>query len=131
MAQLLRSIAKSQSKYRYRPVCVSSLESTYVVNISVLCRRERLEEPFKDKKPHLYKLVINPDNTFAVSVDHKIVNEGSLFTDFEPPVNPPKEIDDPNDKKPESWDEREKVGRRHFWITIICMLSLGSISVLT
>ena len=27
---------------------------------------------------------------------------------FSPPVNPPKEIEDPNDKKPEDWDEREK-----------------------
>lgn len=29
--------------------------------------------------------------------------------DFTPPVNPPKEIDDPDDKKPEDWDEREKI----------------------
>ena len=27
---------------------------------------------------------------------------------FSPPVNPPKEIVDPNDKKPKDWDEREK-----------------------
>lgn len=26
-----------------------------------------------------------------------------------PPVNPPKEIDDPDDKKPSDWDEREKL----------------------
>lgn len=26
-----------------------------------------------------------------------------------PPVNPPKEIEDPDDKKPEDWDEREKI----------------------
>ncbi|VDP65965.1 unnamed protein product, partial [Schistosoma curassoni] len=26
-----------------------------------------------------------------------------------PPVNPPKEIDDPDDKKPSDWDEREKI----------------------
>lgn len=71
--------------------------------------KDRLEEPFKDKQPHLYKLVISPDNTFRVSVDHKLINEGDLLKDFNPPVNPPKEIDDPNDFKPESWDEREKV----------------------
>lgn len=71
--------------------------------------KDRLEEPFKDKQPHLYKLVINPDNTFRISVDHKVVNEGQLLKDFNPPINPPKEIDDPNDFKPESWDEREKV----------------------
>jgi calnexin len=26
-----------------------------------------------------------------------------LLEDFDPPVNPPKEIDDPEDFKPESW----------------------------
>ena len=28
-----------------------------------------------------------------------------------PPVNPDEEIDDPEDRKPEDWDEREKWGR--------------------
>ena len=41
--------------------------------------------------------------------DFQVVNHGSLLTDFSPPVNPPAEIDDPNDKKPSDWDEREKV----------------------
>jgi calnexin len=72
-------------------------------------QKERLDEPFKDKQPHLYKLVLRPDQSFKIEVDHKIVNEGSLLTDFLPPVNPPKEIDDPQDKKPENWDEREKI----------------------
>lgn len=70
---------------------------------------QRLDELFKDKEPHLYTLIINPDNTFVVKVDNKEVNSGSLLTDFTPPVNPPEEIDDPNDKKPEDWDEREKI----------------------
>lgn len=71
--------------------------------------KERLEEPFKDKQPHLYTLIIRPDNTFLISVDHKIVKEGSLLEDFTPAVNPPAEIDDPNDKKPSDWDETEKI----------------------
>jgi calnexin len=71
--------------------------------------KERLEEPFKDKQPHLFKLVISPDNSFRISVDNKVVNEGHLLKDMIPPINPPKEIDDPNDFKPESWDDREKV----------------------
>lgn len=53
--------------------------------------------------------MVKPDNTFTIRVDNKIVNEGSLLEDFEPPVNPPREIDDPNDKRPENWDDREKV----------------------
>lgn len=71
--------------------------------------KDRLEEPFKDKQPHLYKLVLNPDNTFKVSVDHKVINEGHMLMDFTPAVNPEKEINDPKDFKPESWDEREKI----------------------
>lgn len=71
--------------------------------------KDRLEEPFKDKQPHLYRLVVRPDNTYSISVDHKVINEGHLLKDFTPEVNPPKEIDDPKDFKPESWDEREKV----------------------
>nr|CAI5860077.1 unnamed protein product [Callosobruchus analis] len=63
----------------------------------------------KPKLPHLYTLIINPDNTFEVRVDNKVVNSGSLLEDFVPPVNPPEEIEDPNDKKPEDWDEREKI----------------------
>lgn len=33
---------------------------------------------------------------------------GSYWHNYRPPVNPPKEIDDPDDKKPSDWDEREK-----------------------
>ncbi|KAJ6646378.1 Calnexin, partial [Pseudolycoriella hygida] len=75
------------------------------------CRKakERIEEPFKDKQPHLYQLIVRPDNTYTISVDHKVVNEGSLLTDFTPPVNPPKLIDDVTDIKPADWDEREKI----------------------
>lgn len=68
-----------------------------------------MQEPFSDKEPHLYQLIIRPDNTFEIRVDHKLINEGSLLKDFTPPVNPPKDIDDPEDQKPTDWDEREKI----------------------
>jgi calnexin len=71
--------------------------------------RSVLEEIFKDKKPHLLRLLVRPDNTFEVSIDHTLVNHGSLLDSFTPPVNPPAEIDDPEDFKPEDWDEREKI----------------------
>jgi hypothetical protein len=36
------------------------------------------------------------------------VKSGSLLENFKPPVNPPKMIDDPEDKKPADWvDEAE------------------------
>lgn len=71
--------------------------------------QERIEEAFADKLPHLYTLILKPDNMFEVRLDKKVVNSGSLLDDFTPSVNPPAEIDDPNDKKPEDWDEREKI----------------------
>lgn len=71
--------------------------------------RQVLEEIFKDKRPHLLRLVVRPDNTFEISIDHTLVNHGSLLDSFTPPVNPPAEIDDPNDSKPTDWDEREKI----------------------
>jgi len=71
--------------------------------------RALFEELFKDKRPHLFRLVISPDNSYEIYVDYKVVNHGSLLNDFTPPVNPPAEIDDPKDKKPSDWDEREKI----------------------
>jgi len=60
-----------------------------------------------DKVAHLYTLVVRPDNTFEILIDDESVKEGSLLKDFSPAVNPPKEIDDPTDKKPEDWvDEK-------------------------
>lgn len=64
---------------------------------------------FTDKMTHLYTLVVSPDNTFEVFVDQNLINSGSLLDDMTPPVNPAKEIVDPDDKKPEDWDEREKI----------------------
>lgn len=69
----------------------------------------RMEETFTDKKPHLYRLILTPDNRFEVFIDSVLVNKGSLLTDMTPSVNPPEEIEDPNDRKPDDWDEREKI----------------------
>ncbi|XP_022901737.1 calnexin-like [Onthophagus taurus] len=71
--------------------------------------KERIDDFFTDKLPHLYTLILKPDNSFEVMVDNKLINSGSLLDDFTPPVNPPEEIDDPKDKKPADWDEREKI----------------------
>ncbi|NP_001316609.1 calmegin isoform X4 [Mus musculus] len=68
-----------------------------------------LKEFFTDRKTHLYTLVMNPDDTFEVLIDQKVVNQGTLLDDVVPPINPPREIDDPSDKKPEEWDDRAKI----------------------
>ncbi|XP_008419222.1 calnexin isoform X1 [Poecilia reticulata] len=68
-----------------------------------------LRSYFTDKKTHLYTLVVNADNSFEVLVDQTVVNSGNLLKDVTPPVNPPAEIEDPDDHKPEDWDERPKI----------------------
>jgi len=57
----------------------------------------------------LYTLIVNPDNTFEILVNGESTTTGSLLEDFDPAVNPPKEIDDPEDKKPEDWVEQAKI----------------------
>lgn len=64
---------------------------------------------FDDGKTHLVGLIVRPDNTFEIQVDKVVVNSGNLLKDMEPPINPPKMVDDPEDNKPEDWDEREKI----------------------
>ncbi|KAH7373238.1 hypothetical protein KP509_17G045700 [Ceratopteris richardii] len=66
--------------------------------------------PVNDKRSHVYSAVLYPDNTLKILVDgeeKKSVN--LLSSDFEPPIVPPKTIPDPDDKKPEDWDERAKI----------------------
>ena len=62
-----------------------------------------------DEKVHLYSLSVKADNTYEVSIDGKAERTGSLFEDFEPPFNPPTEIDDPDDTKPEDWVDEAKI----------------------
>merc|ERR1711920_551168 len=50
---------------------------------------------------HLYRLVVKPDNTVRVEIDEEKIYEGSLKEDWE--LLKPKQIPDPEDKKPEDW----------------------------
>lgn len=69
----------------------------------------KLDDAVKDGRWHLFRLHLKSDNSFEIYMDKRVVGKGSLLEDFNPPVNPPREIDDPNDSKPEDWDEREKI----------------------
>ncbi|EKX37274.1 hypothetical protein GUITHDRAFT_165512 [Guillardia theta CCMP2712] len=62
-----------------------------------------------DKMTHLYTLIIRPDNSFEILVDMQSKMKGSLLKDMDPPVNPPKEIDDPDDVKPSDWVDEPKM----------------------
>lgn len=62
-----------------------------------------------DKKTHLYTLIVNSDATFEVLVDNEKKSHGSLSDKFDPPVQPEKEVDDPEDKKPADWVDEKKI----------------------
>ncbi|KAJ3028639.1 UNVERIFIED_CONTAM: hypothetical protein HDU68_001220 [Siphonaria sp. JEL0065] len=62
-----------------------------------------------DKLSNVYTLVIRPNQSFEVLVNGESQKKGSLLKDVEPPVNPPKLIDDPKDQKPEDWIENAKI----------------------
>ena len=49
-----------------------------------------------------------PACRYAVLIDGEEKKAGSLFEDFKPSINPPKEIDDPEDTKPEDWIDEAK-----------------------
>ncbi|EGO53734.1 hypothetical protein NEUTE1DRAFT_74601 [Neurospora tetrasperma FGSC 2508] len=61
------------------------------------------------KTTELYTLIVHPNNTFLIQQDGETVKEGSLLEDFVPSVNPEKEIDDPNDTKPEDWVDQARI----------------------
>jgi len=65
--------------------------------------------PTIEKLSNLYTLIVHPNNTFDLWLNGESSKSGSLLEEFEPPVNPPKEIDDPEDKKPADWVDQEKI----------------------
>ncbi|CAG8026309.1 unnamed protein product [Penicillium salamii] len=56
-----------------------------------------------NKVTSLYTLIVKPDQTFEILINGESAKAGSLLEDFNPPVNPEKEIDDPKDSKPADW----------------------------
>merc|ERR1719195_2326829 len=56
---------------------------------------------------HLYRMILKPDNTVRVEIDEEKIYEGSIKEDWE--VLAPKEIPDPNDKKPEDWSDESMI----------------------
>ncbi|KAK1752457.1 Calnexin [Echria macrotheca] len=61
------------------------------------------------KTTELYTLIVHPNNTYIIQQDGENVKEGSLLEDFTPAVNPPTEIDDPKDKKPDDWVDEARI----------------------
>jgi len=90
-------------------------QKNHLVNKDIKCET--------DEWTHLYTLVVKPDNTYHVLVDGKETSTGSLKEDFgillprqikDPQASKPsdwvdsKTMADPEDKKPEGWDDTPK-----------------------
>merc|ERR1711878_7481 len=56
---------------------------------------------------HLYRMILKPDNTVRVEIDEEKIYEGSIKDDWE--VLKPKEISDPDDKKPDDWTDESMI----------------------
>jgi calreticulin len=70
-----------------------------------LVKREVRAE--SDEFTHLYTLIVKPDNTYEVLIDGSSVQTGSLKDDFD--MLPPKEIKDPQAKKPADWVDAKTI----------------------
>ncbi len=57
-----------------------------------------------DKLTHVYTMVLYPNGTYGVYVDTQPIENGTINEDWD--ISVPKMIPDPNDKKPEDWDDR-------------------------
>uniref|UniRef100_A0A2P2M1E1 Calnexin homolog n=1 Tax=Rhizophora mucronata TaxID=61149 RepID=A0A2P2M1E1_RHIMU len=64
-----------------------------------------------DKLSHVYTAILKPDNEIRILVDGEEKKKANFLSseDFEPPLIPKKTIPDPDDKKPEDWDERAQI----------------------
>ncbi|KAK8951474.1 hypothetical protein KSP39_PZI003983 [Platanthera zijinensis] len=63
-----------------------------------------------DKLTHVYTAIIEPNNDLRILIDGEEKKKANFFSDdFEPALVPTKNIPDPDDKKPDDWDERAKI----------------------
>merc|ERR1712157_572581 len=60
-----------------------------------------------DGTSHLYRMILKPDNTVRVEIDEEKIYEGAIKEDWE--VLAPKEIPDPEDKKPDDWSDESMI----------------------
>merc|ERR1719449_336178 len=89
-------------------ICGSSTKKTHVIfnyKGKNLDKKKEVRAE-SDTLSHLYTLIVKPDNTYEVQIDQNKVDSGSLSEGWD--FLEPKEMDDPEDKKPADWvDEAE------------------------
>uniref|UniRef100_A0A7N0RJW0 Calnexin n=1 Tax=Kalanchoe fedtschenkoi TaxID=63787 RepID=A0A7N0RJW0_KALFE len=64
-----------------------------------------------DKLTHVYTAILKPDNELQILIDGEDKKKANFLSDddFEPALVPPQTIPDPDEQKPEDWDERAKI----------------------
>jgi len=61
-----------------------------------------------DKNTHLYTLIVGPSQQeYEILIDNESQKKGTFEKDFDPPFQPPEEIEDPDDEKPDDWVDDE------------------------
>jgi calreticulin len=60
-----------------------------------------------DQLTHVYTLIIRPDATYTILIDNEEKQTGSVYEHWD--ILPPKQIKDPEAKKPEDWDDKEYI----------------------
>ena len=71
-------------------ICVYACSCVFICVCVCVCLQD-------DEYTHLYTLIVRSDNTYAVKIDNKEVEKGSLEEDWD--FLPPKTIPDPEAKK--------------------------------
>ncbi|KAH9920212.1 Calreticulin family-domain-containing protein [Epithele typhae] len=66
-------------------------------------------KPSFGKATNLYTLHVFPNSTYDVLFNGESYNLGDMLEDFTPAVNPPAEIDDAEDTKPEDWVDTKRI----------------------
>ncbi|KAI8529308.1 hypothetical protein RHMOL_Rhmol12G0215300 [Rhododendron molle] len=64
-----------------------------------------------DKLTHVYTAILEPNSDIRILIDGEEKKKGNFLSseDFQPALIPAKTIPDPDDKKPEDWDERANI----------------------
>merc|ERR1712046_376711 len=86
-------------------ICGSSTKKTHVIfnyKEKNLDKKKEVRAE-SDTLSHLYTLIVKPDNTYEVQIDMNKVDSGSLADGWD--FLEPKQIRDPEDKKPDGYDD--------------------------
>merc|ERR1711988_781174 len=90
-------------------ICGSSTKKTHVIFNYKGKNLDKKKEVRceSDTLSHLYTLIVKPDNTYEVQIDMNKVDSGSLAEGWD--FLEPKQIRDPDEKKPEDWVDEAKI----------------------